>query len=67
MSEAFQAYLLLDSEDKKKIPDEFVEKMEECYAAYPTKPMYSPEDIRNSDISREGVKIMAYMSLLLQD
>jgi len=67
MSEAYQSYLLLDDEDKKKIPNSFVKKMERCYDIIPTKLMLSPEDVRNTDISREGVKIMAYMSLLLKE
>ena len=66
MSEAYGMYQILPKEAQEKIPQEFVEKISK-YAnpdlGYPINSRYS---LKSDKLSREGVKLMAYMCLFLK-
>ena len=67
MSEAYGMYKILPQEYQERIPKKFVERLEK-YAkpdlGYPIESSYS---LQSEKISREGVKLMAYMCLFLRD
>lgn len=61
--EAYQLYLILKKEEQEKIPMDFVEKMN-YYSKYEIGPVIDiPSDIKYEEVSRDGIKKMAYMFL----
>ena len=61
--EAYQLYLILKKHEQEKIPKDFVEKMK-YYSKYELGPIIDiPSDIKLEDVSRDGIKKMAYMLL----
>lgn len=63
--EAYQVYLILKKDEQEKIPKSFVEKMK-YYSKYELGPIIDiPSDIKSEDVSRDGIKKMAYMFLYI--
>lgn len=67
MAEAYQIYLMLPEETKKKIPQDFVAKMSECSNFGYGELIFTKEDIEKKALSDECVKIMAYMCLFFKE
>ncbi len=64
-AEALDWYNLVEEEDRKKIPEEFVTNMKK-YAKKELVGRYKTnEEIIENKISREGTKKIAYMSLFI--
>ena len=64
-AEALDWYKLVEEEDRKKIPEEFVTNMKK-YAKKELVGRYKTnEEIVENKISREGTKKIAYMSLFI--
>ena len=64
-AEALDWYSLVEEEDRKKIPEEFVTNMKK-YAKKELVGRYKTnEEIIENKISREGTKKIAYMSLFI--
>ena len=64
-AEALDWYNLVEEEDRKKIPEEFVTNMKK-YAKKELVGRYKTnEEIVENKISREGTKKIAYMSLFI--
>ncbi len=64
-SEANGFYNLLDEDEKRKIPQEFVYKMFKFSDKKIMEKIKDFEDINKKNISREGIKRIAYMSLFI--
>lgn len=64
-SEASGFYNLLDEDEKRKIPQEFVYKMFKFSDKKIMEKIKDFEDINKKNISREGIKRIAYMSLFI--
>lgn len=65
LSEAGAFYNLLDEEEKAKIPQEFVYKMVKYSDENIMNKIKDFEDINKENVSREGIKRIAYMSLFI--
>lgn len=64
-SEANGFYNLLDEDEKRKIPQEFVYKMFKFSDKKIMEKIKDFEDINKKNISKEGIKRIAYMSLFI--
>ena len=60
-------YNILPEDAQKKIPKEFVEKLEKYAKPDLGYPINSPYSLQSEHLSDEGVKLMAYMCLFLKD
>lgn len=55
LSEAYKVYVLLSEENKKSIPENFVNKMKLCYRNDLGADIKTLEDIKDLNVSRAGV------------
>lgn len=66
LCEAYQLYCILPEEDKKKIPEDLVKEMKKSSKYNLGAIINAPSDIEANRLSKEGVKLMAYMCLFLK-
>lgn len=65
MSEAYKSFMLLTEEAQKLVPKEFVEEMKKYYKEELGAKIKSFEDINADNVSKEGLKKMAYIRSFL--